>query len=438
MIDSIDTDDETVLIRAHAQGLQAACPGCGVLSGRVHSRYVRRLADSPVGGRPVVIEVRVRRFRCGESGCSRATFAEQIDGLTFRYGRRSSGLQTVLRHVALMLAGRAGARLAKTLTAAVSHSTLLRLARALPDPEPGTPRVLGVDEFALRKGHVYGTILVDIETRRPVDLLPGRSVATVAQWLTDHPGVEVICRDRSVLYAEAGRLGAPDAIHVADRWHIWKNLAEAVEKTVIQHRALLRKPQEEIPARPVTPADFAEPTAAEPVGPRRTGRLSDRVRRQHAAVHDLLARGEGLRAIAPGAGPGPQHRPSPRPRRRSRRAAGRSVDRPHQYPRPAQDLPPPAMERRLHERRPALRRTPRPRLHRRQHHRPQIHPPPPRGPPARRDTPPQAALRTGRHQLDHPPPRQPRRRPGPAAQGHPRPLPRTRPGPPDTCGPSPS
>ncbi|MEV4872077.1 transposase [Streptomyces syringium] len=187
----------------------------------------------------------------------------------------------------------------ETLSSVVSRSTLLRLVRALPDPEPASPRVLGVDEFALRKGHVDGTILVDIETRRPVDLLPGRSVATVAQWLTDHPGVEVICRDRSVAYAEAGRLGAPDAIHVADRWHIWKNLAEAVEKTVIQHRALLRKPQEETPARPAMPADFAElALAAAPAGPRRDGRLADRVRRQHASVHDLLARGKGLRGIA--------------------------------------------------------------------------------------------------------------------------------------------
>lgn len=299
VIEGIDTDDELVLIRARAQEVQAACPSCGVLSGRVHSRYVRRLADSPVGGRPVVIELRVRRFRCRERGCSRATFAEQIDGLTFRYGRRSSGLQSSLRHVALMLAGRAGARLLEKLTSTVSRSTLLRLVRGLPDPESATPRVLGVDEFALRKGHVYGTILVDIETRRPVDLLPGRSVAAVAQWLTDHPGVEVICRDRSLAYAEAGRLGAPDAIHVADRWHIWKNLAEAVEKTVVQHRALLRKPQEEAPARPVLPVDSMEPAPpAISAGPRQTGRLSDRVRRQHKAVHDLLARGKGFRAIA--------------------------------------------------------------------------------------------------------------------------------------------
>lgn len=196
-----------------------------------------------------------------------------------------------------MLAGRAGARLADTLAVRASRSTLLRLIRRLPEPEVHTPRVLGVDEFALRKGHNYGMILVDIDTRRPVDLLPDRTTATVSAWLADHPGVEVICRDRSTAYAEAGRLGAPDAVHVADRWHIWKNLVEAVEKTVIQHRALLREPEETSLIRTAAPVKTPE-LAPRPSGePRHSGRLSDRVREQHAAVHALLDDGLGMRTI---------------------------------------------------------------------------------------------------------------------------------------------
>ncbi|WP_405576420.1 ISL3 family transposase [Streptomyces sp. NBC_01092] len=298
LIEDVEPDGELVVVRARASAERAGCPACGTVSARVHSRYVRRLADSAVGGRPVVIELQVRRFRCCQGACPQATFAEQVDGLTFRHGRRSAGLQAVLERLAVMLAGRAGARLAHTLAVQASRSTLLRLIRRLPDPATHVPRVLGVDEFALRKGHNYGTVLVDIDTRRPVDLLPDRTTATVARWLADHPGVEVICRDRSVAYAEAGRLGAPDAIHVADRWHIWKNLAEAVEKTVVQHRALLRKPEDIAPVRTALPPATAGLAAESPSEPRQSGRLSDRVREHHSAVHALLDEGLGLRAIA--------------------------------------------------------------------------------------------------------------------------------------------
>jgi transposase len=214
--------------------------------------------------------------------------------LTFRHGRCSQGLQASLRRVALMLAGRAGARLTEALAAQVSRSTLLRLICAVPESVPATPRVLGIDEFALRKGQVYATVLVGIETRRVVDLLPDRTIEAVSAWPAAHPGVEVICRDRSASFGEAGRLGAPDAIHVADRYHLWKNLAEAVEKTVVQHRALLPEPAPQCqPA--ALPVVLLPP---EPVPVRSTGRLADRVREQYVAVHALLTAGVGLTTIA--------------------------------------------------------------------------------------------------------------------------------------------
>jgi transposase len=290
VLEEIEHDQGKVILGARGRGDFAACPSCGDSSRRVHARYERRLRDAAIGGAAVVIRLAVRRFRCENLGCPSLTFTEQIPGLTSPHSRFTPLLVGELQAIGLALAGRAGARLSKKLAIGVGKDTLLRRVRALPEtPSQTGPQVLGIDDFALRKGHVYGTVLIDMSTHRPVDLLPERTADPVAAWLAAHPGVEVICRDRAGAYAEAARIGAPDATQVADRWHLWNNLCEAVDRTVARHRGCLREPVTEAPADPAT-LDLSLTEAL-------TSPLAIRTIERHRMVHELLDQGMTLTKI---------------------------------------------------------------------------------------------------------------------------------------------
>lgn len=292
----------TLRIEVRATGADARCPGCGGVSRRMHSRYQRQLSDLAVSGRPVLLHVRVRRFVCVNSGCPRKTFAESFPHLAGRYRRSTHALQTMLRALGLALGGRPGARLSSGLGVPTSRMTLLRAIDALAVPEPASVRVLGVDDFAFRRGHNYGTVLIDMDTRRPVELLPDRTAESFAAWLRAHPGTEVVCRDRASGYAEGAREGAPGAIQVADRWHLLHNLSDAVNRVARAHRSCLKDPTERAEDRSTDTQTVTE-TADDPdvdtaqSGPT-TGRREANTRRRHAEIHELLARGVRLKSIS--------------------------------------------------------------------------------------------------------------------------------------------
>ncbi|MCJ2063738.1 ISL3 family transposase [Methylobacterium sp. J-088] len=292
MLDVTRLDPGHLCIVAEGRRDHACSPTCRTSKSAVHSRYQRRPADLPANEKIVRLRLTIRRFYCHHSGCRRLTFAERFPHLLRRYAHRTHRLTTAQARTGHVLGGQPAARLLSHLSMPSSATTVLRTIRALPLPSGPAPHIIGVDDWAKRKGRTYGTVVVDLERRRPIDLLPDRSAGTLAAWLRREAQIRVVARDRSTEYARGTAMGAPDALQVADRWHLLLNTWQMIERWLARVHPRLKQLPSPAPtaassrrtkAFPRAPAEALTRAAAFA----RWEILYDDVRRRCAAGHSL-------------------------------------------------------------------------------------------------------------------------------------------------------
>ncbi len=295
----LEADEQCILAVVATTSPEANCPLCQCRSESIHSRYIRLVADLPWAGWAVRLKLHVRRFFCQNKECIRHIFTERLPSVVAPYARRTTRLTDLFTLIGFALGGEAGKRLVDGMGLETSPDTLLRLVREQEESQVLTPRVLGVDDVCFCRRRSYGAILIDLERRVPIDLLPDREAETFKKWLLAHAGVQIISRDRGGAFAEGARQGAPKAQQVADRWHVLANLSDAMQGFLLNKHSLLKSlPQQE---------GSSHVPSSEPV-PWHTGmteRLEEKSRKLHQerveryqAIHDLADKKIEVASIA--------------------------------------------------------------------------------------------------------------------------------------------
>ena len=275
------------------------CPCCRVESRRIHSWYERHLQDLPWHGFQVDIEWRSRKFFCDNPQCERRIFTEQLPEVAEAHARRTSRLVLTLRMIGLACGGEPGARLANRLGMTASGDILLKIVRGGSLPTHPAAQVIGVDDWAYRRGQRYGTLICNLETHRPIDLLPDRAAESFEAWLLLHPGIKVVARDRGDFYARGADSGAPQAVQVADRWHLLRNMSDVLRRLVDRHPRQIAEAWQSAVSGVNTPVVARELPESPPATSKAIGYYHDARRRAlYDRVHLLHQQGKSQREIA--------------------------------------------------------------------------------------------------------------------------------------------
>jgi transposase len=293
-VDRVERSTQGLTVYLYATTSAVSCPECGTAGSRVHSRYIRAVADLTCVGQRLTLKLQVRKWICPLGSCPQHIFAEQFTGLVRRYARMTDRLIKALQSIGVTTNGADGACLSSSLAMLTTAKTLIRRVLELPLPKEGPIHIAGIDEWAWKKGARYGTILVDLEHRRVAALLPERSVESSTAWFKKHAEVKIVSRDRGKIFRAAVDAGAPQAKQIVDRFHLQKNFAEALEKFFNHHKRVLKKAAQHLAGKMLPPPKTA---ASRYIDQERKRRYAERVRR-HKQIWKLFRAGYRKEEIA--------------------------------------------------------------------------------------------------------------------------------------------